>query len=757
MKFSKTFLLFSSLFLWVNTVSKAQSSFYDVDSIQSVYLYFYQADWDVLLDSLYVAGQEERILANVRIDGILYDSVGVRYKGFSSVSVNRKKNPFNIKLDYRKKHRHKGIDKIKLSNVIQDPSFLREVMSYEIGRDYMPSPEANYAKLYINDEYWGLYTNVEAINKDFIAKHFYEKSNAFFKCNPQSLNLFGENANLGTSPGGQVSDYYPYYDLKSDNGWEALYHLIDTLNNHSQAIESVLNVDRTLWMHAFNYCLINFDSYVGYAQNYYLYQDHHGRFNPILWDLNMSFASYRLADASIHFSGFSIQQAKEMDPLLHYNSVSVYPRPLLRKLFEDTRYRKMYIAHMRSIMKEHFNNQDYASRLSYWHNLIDVAVQTDTNKFYTYTDFQDNIDWTVSSLIDYPGITDLMNSRAVYLNTYPGFQGAPTIDTSFVLNSSFQNGDTLTIRATVLDADTVFLAYRMAENELFVKVKMMDDGAHSDSLASDNIYGYQISNVSNQVQYYVYAENDTAAMFSPEKAAYRYHEATTLIQEGSLVINELMAINESSIQDENGDFDDWIELHNPNNYPVSTAGLYLSDAQNQVFKFALPSVSIPAGGYTAFWADQDTLDGVMHANFKLSGVGETVVLSRADGLPIDSVYYPAQINEIAYARYPNAVGPFQYRTPTFRANNDYTAVSSLSNDSELLVYPNPASVQLQLLLPTTFEQGQLEIIDINGRVLIQKDCYSNNPSIDLRTLSSGFYIVIVKNKQQVYSSKFNIH
>ena len=117
MKFSKTLLLFLSLFLWVNTVSKAQISFYDVDSIQSVYLYFYQADWDVLLDSLYVAGQEERILANMRIDGILYDSVGVRYKGFSSVSVDRKKNPFNIKLDYHKKQRHKGIDKIKLSNV----------------------------------------------------------------------------------------------------------------------------------------------------------------------------------------------------------------------------------------------------------------------------------------------------------------------------------------------------------------------------------------------------------------------------------------------------------------------------------------------------------------------------------------------------------------------------------------------------------------------------------------------------------------
>ena len=53
----------------------------------------------------------------------MYDSVGVRYKGFSSVSVNRVKNPFNIKLDYIIEGQdHQGIDKIKLSNVISDPS-----------------------------------------------------------------------------------------------------------------------------------------------------------------------------------------------------------------------------------------------------------------------------------------------------------------------------------------------------------------------------------------------------------------------------------------------------------------------------------------------------------------------------------------------------------------------------------------------------------------------------------------------------------
>ena len=69
-----------------------------------------------------MAGEKERILADVVIDNSRYDSAGVRYKGFSSVAVNRTKNPFNIKLDHViGGQNHRGFDKIKLSNGMQDP------------------------------------------------------------------------------------------------------------------------------------------------------------------------------------------------------------------------------------------------------------------------------------------------------------------------------------------------------------------------------------------------------------------------------------------------------------------------------------------------------------------------------------------------------------------------------------------------------------------------------------------------------------
>ncbi|MBL4592748.1 MAG: CotH kinase family protein [Flavobacteriales bacterium] len=625
-----TLVFFCVFCVGFSNMSFSQTNFYDVNSVREIKIYFDQSNWDYLLDSMYVEGSEGRLIAaTITIDGTQLDSVGVRYKGYSSVSVNRIKNPFNIKLDYVKgSQNYNGIDKIKLSNVIQDPSFVREVLSYEIARKYMPASESNYANVYINDTLIGLYSNVESVSNEFLQKHYNSTENPFFKCNPANLDLFGENSNLSNTLGTDSTLYYPLYDLKSDYGWPQLYDLIDTLNDFSGNIEQLLNVDRTLWMHAFNYSLINFDSYVGYAQNYYLYKDNNGRFNPILWDLNQSFASYRLADASIHFSGFNIPEAKAMDPLLHYNNVSVYPRPLMRNIFNNDRYRKMYIAHMRTIMDENFANQDYAVRAQFMQTLIDTDVQNDTNKFYTYSDFTDNLNSTVTDLVDYPGITDLMDARTIYLSTYPGFQGAPDITSISSNPSSLSIGDSVWITAKITDEDSVILAYRFSNTELFNKVDMFDDGLHNDGVAGDSIYGYLINSIGHTVQYYIYSDNDSSGRFSPERAAYEYYE---LFVDGDVVLNELCAINNSVWTDNQGEYEDWIELYNNSSSTVSLNGYYLSDDNSNLTKWMFPDTSIAPNSYMIIWADNDTLDAGLHAGFKLSAAGEAIFLSDSLG------------------------------------------------------------------------------------------------------------------------------
>ncbi|MCB0815007.1 MAG: CotH kinase family protein, partial [Flavobacteriales bacterium] len=300
--------------------------------------------------------------------------------------------------------RYQGVDKLKLSNVIQDPSFVREALSYEVARKYMPASRANYARVYVNDVYIGLYTNVESVNAEFTDLHFGTRDGVLVKGNPAQVDLNGENSNLSDAPGSDSTSYYPLYTMESEHGWGDLLELIDVLNQQPDSIHQLLNVDRALWMHALNLVLINFDSYVGYAQNYYLFKDRSGAWNTIPWDLNMSFASFRLTDASIHFAGFSIPQAKQYDPLTQLNEFLVHPRPLFRNLLTNDTYRRMFLAHLRTMVQENFSDGSYYARASAMQAAITSDVLADTNKFYTDAMFHQNLDTTVNDLIDYPGI-----------------------------------------------------------------------------------------------------------------------------------------------------------------------------------------------------------------------------------------------------------------------------------------------------------------------------------------------------------------
>jgi len=742
MMFVKRYCLIFFCFFNFNLFS--QDVFYDIDTIRDIRLYFYDSSWDRILDSLYVLGDNDRLLADVVIDGSTYDSVGVRYKGFSSVSVDRVKNPFNIKLDYIIENQdHQGIDKLKLSNVYQDPSFLREVLSYEVIRKYMPASQANYANLYINDTLWGLYVNVESVNKSFLIDHFDSKYNSFFKCNPQSLNIQigGENSDLSHSHGLDSMNYSPYYSIKSDHGWGDLYNLIDTLNNIQDSLDHVLNIDRTLWMHALNYAMINFDSYIGYAQNYYLYKDQSHQWSPIIWDLNMSFGGFRLTDASqLYFNGFDIVQAQNMDPLMHHNVFSVANRPLMRNVFDSDRNRRMYIAHIRTIMEENFANQDYFLRGQHLQNLINQSVQNDTNKFYTYSDFITNINnqvFLVSSIC--PGITQLMDARSSYLSSYNGYSGEPTISNISYSPQNLNLGDDLWITAELIDGAYMMLAYRFGSNQRFKYLEMFDDGNHGDGIAGDGVYGCKINNCSNSIDYYLYAENDSSGVFSPVRAAYEYYAIQSKIQQGDLVINELMSNNVSIVADNSGKYEDWIELYNNTSTPISTQGLYLSDTITNLLKWNLPNYVIPANDYLIIWADEDGHQGGSHANFKLSNLGEQLLLSNIDSSLIDSVSYITQADNISYARSPNGFGQFFMLTPTFNSNNDFP--NSIDEVSEkVMIYPNPFTDVLYLK-----KEEKIEVRDILGKTIYFSE---NTNRIETSAWDVGVYFISLKDKNQ---------
>ncbi|MYB63204.1 lamin tail domain-containing protein [Candidatus Poribacteria bacterium] len=151
------------------------------------------------------------------------------------------------------------------------------------------------------------------------------------------------------------------------------------------------------------------------------------------------------------------------------------------------------------------------------------------------------------------------------------------------------------------------------------------------------------------------------------------------VNEGAaVVINELMADNDNVIMDPQGDFDDWLELYNSTDSSMDLSGMYLSDKEDNPTKWQFPvGTMIQANGYLIVWLDEDHNDETategLHANFKLSKGGETVMLVGPDAegnMVLDSVTFGDQETDISYGRLPNGTGEFQTVSATPGAVNE---------------------------------------------------------------------------------------
>ena len=125
---------------------------------------------------------------------------------------------------------------------------------------------------------------------------------------------------------------------------------------------------------------------------------------------------------------------------------------------------------------------------------------------------------------------------------------------------------------------------------------------------------------------------------------------------GSVVINEFMAANDSTLRDPQGDFDDWVEIYNPGNRAVTVGGMYLTDDLARPTKRRIPDdqpalTTIPAGGFLIVWLDKDAGDAGLHADFSLDADGEEIALFDVDGVTrVDSIAFGPQATDVSYGR-----------------------------------------------------------------------------------------------------------
>ncbi len=484
-------------------------------------------NWHHLLDSLKMSGGKERVEATISIDGVDYDQVGVRYKGNSSYKNPRSKGqvklPFNLRADFVKKDQTfpGGFETIKLSNAFQDPSFLREILSYEIARKYMPASRCNFAKVYVNGEYIGFYNNTQAVDDVFLKEAFGTSKNTFFKCDPEWDIIHrsdysdcpqGDKASL-MYQGDDADCYRGWYELQSKKkkGWRELIDLTKLLNGHPESIEEAMNVDAILWMLAFNNVLVNLDSYSGrLCHNYYLYRTPDSLFTPIVWDMNISFGGFRWDGEKA--GELTNEEMQTYSMFSHYKNRD-RKRPLITNLLANPLYRKIYVGHCRTIVMENFANGEYLKTAKKIQDNINEEVENDPNKLYDYEGFRKNLVYTVPTGYSKAiGIVELMEKRTGYLMHHPLFNGTNPV-VSEVKHKTVSGG--VVISATVTGAKNVFLAWRPNEHSPFKRIEMTP--GENDSW-SHSLTGY------DKLQYYLIAEGGRLAICSPERAAYEFYE-----------------------------------------------------------------------------------------------------------------------------------------------------------------------------------------------------------------------------------------
>jgi hypothetical protein len=727
----RSFFLTCILFCFCYATGFAQNGLYNIDSIQEIKLSFFQSNWDFKLDSLKSANEESYLLVkSVEINGQLFDSVGVKYKGNSSYKASNKKNPMHISLDYvHSGATYKGFNDIKLGNGFADPTFVREPLSYELLRQYMDAPRANFAKVWMEGTYWGVYCNQESIDKKFAKKHFDSSGeNPMVKCNPVSAGPGGgvlpTLVYAGTDS--TITTYKNAYEVKTAWGWAPLIALMDTLKNHPNSVDKVLDVDRALWMIAFNDLFVNLDSYTGaFGQNYYLYLDDNGRWIPIVWDLNMSFGVFNML-ASGGGGGLSITQMQNLDPLTQSTNAS---RPLISKLLSNPLYKRMYLAHLRTMANENFATSGYVDRAMAIQTIIDADVNADPNKFFTYQNFHDNVTTTISGGGgpggNAPGISALMDARYDFLAANSNLTAThPTITEVIPNPASPIPSENVWVSARVTDASSVLLAYRVKTKDIFIKTQMFDDGQHQDGAADDQVYGAAFPADAVQNEYYIYAENANAGTFSPERAEYEFYSIQTNLPNppvGAVVINEFLTDNKNGQTDEADQTEDWVEFYNKGTEAYDLKGLFLTDKNDTPDKWSFPegSVILPKG-YLTVWLDEDGSQGAFHAGFKLSAGGEFLMLSDGAGAVYDSLTFGPQLPDISYGRYPNGTGNFTYMPTTYHAENSLSSGTKQPQDAaNIHMFPNPADDLLHI--QSDVAPGTVQLFNTLGQNLLRMD------------------------------------
>lgn len=207
----------------------------------------------------------------------------------------------------------------------------------------------------------------------------------------------------------------------------------------------------------------------------------------------------------------------------------------------------------------------------------------------------------------------------------------------------------------------------------------------------------------------------------------------------TLFINELMSSNSSTITDPNGEFDDWIEIYNPNDVDVDLAGWFITDDLANLTKYQFDpegnDAVVPANGWLIIWADNQSAQGNLHTNFALSASGEAAALVGPDGVTVlDQIEFGPLGADISYGRETDGGLPWvQFTSPTPGASNNTASVAEIGAPMALKAWPVPSAQTLFLSRPV-----DAWVMDLEGRMVAT---VARQTNVDIAALRPGMYVL----------------
>lgn len=778
-------IIFSLLFSY-NSFSQQDESWklYDDSQVARVDVTIDPAaiEWlyqNVQSDSEFVASFH---FQNVYINETV-DSIGFRLRGNTSRNSAKKsfKISFNTFISGREFY---NVDKLNLNGEHNDPSIIRSKLCFDhyqtIG---MKSTRANHVEVYLNGQYYGLYISVEHIDDEFLNKNFADDSGNLWKClYPADLNYLGNDPNTYKNLNDNGRPAYELTTNESESDFSELVHLISILNNTpiaslADSLESVIVVPEVLKYFAMNILVGEWDDYWSLMNNYYLYHEPtKDIFHLIPYDYDNTFG----------IDWFNINWTNA-NPY-NYPKVSGGYRPLAERLMQVPQYRNLY-THFLEFYRTHvYQLSNWQNRIDSIKQLITTSAIADTFRTLDYgfdvSDFNNSYSESGynNQHVKY-GLKEFVNLRNSSLPAQLSYQSSKPI--VYEINFEPKNpgaNDSIYVYASTFDNDGL--------NE--VSIYYQEVGT-----SNTQIYPMSFSPISNTKiieeadrwvgvipplgagktgRFFVYVKDtQNQLQFYPRKKAIEIK--TPQIVTDAIVVNEFMADNSTTIDDPNGEFDDWIELYNPTANAITLTGKYLTDKKDNLtkYQFTQPNLVLNPNEFLLIWCDEQQEQQGIHTNFKLSSGGEFIALVDADGVTvIDSLSFGPQTTDISFGRFPDGTNNWSSLFPTPGNPNSLTSIEDeqlIPTEFSLSAYPNPfnPSTSVRYTIPnvisTTGRNLNIKLIvyDVLGNLIKTlvdeeksagtyevvwngKNSFGNN-------VSSGIYLARIQVNQQFENLK----